>query len=234
LRLRLNRAKKPPKGRSPADLGPDALRELVAEDLAERAAGGCVASYGELVRRYELRLFNFLLRRLSSRMDAEDLAQETFVRAWDRIGSYDRRWRFSTWLFTIASRLAVSHYRKQRPRVAAEFDIPGPSNDDGRDAEADRRLGRRLWALASALGPEQHEALWLRYAEDLSIPEIAQVMRKSHVGVRVCLFRARQALAEKLEAVNASAGRPEAPEVVVRQHTAAAPVPRLGLVGGVG
>jgi RNA polymerase sigma-70 factor, ECF subfamily len=190
------------RGGPPPREGPEELRALTPEELATRAALGSAASYSELVKRFEVRLFNFLLRKVA-RTDAEDLAQETFVRAWERIGSYDRRWRFSTWLFTIASRLAVSHYRKRSagaPR--AEFAPDAGTGESDRDVEADCRLGRRLWALAASLGPDQREALWLRYAEDLSIPEIAEVMRKSHVGVRVCLFRARQALAEKLGAQN--------------------------------
>jgi RNA polymerase sigma-70 factor (ECF subfamily) len=183
-----------------ADAGPESLRALSPEDLAERAAEGDVACFGELVSRFELRLFNFLLRKTPARADAEDLTQEALVRAWERIGSYDRRWRFSTWLFTIASRLAVSHYRRQRPTgVAMEPDhTSSPRLQEGPD-EADVRLGKRLWTLAATLGAEAHEALWLRYAEDMAIPEIAKVMRKSRVGVRVCLFRARQALAAKLE-----------------------------------
>jgi RNA polymerase sigma-70 factor (ECF subfamily) len=190
------------RGGPPSGEGPEQLRALTPEELASRAARGSAASYSELVKRFEVRLFNFLLRKVA-RADAEDLAQETFVRAWERIESYDPRWRFSTWLFTIASRLAVSHYRKQSAAAPRAEHAPDAGADQvDRDVEADCRLGRRLWALAGALGPDQHEALWLRYAEDLSIPEIAEVMRKSHVGVRVCLFRARQALADKLEAQN--------------------------------
>jgi RNA polymerase sigma-70 factor (ECF subfamily) len=195
----MTRAKKPP---VQVDVGPEVLRALSPEDLAERAAAGSVASYGELVTRFEVRVFNFLLRKMGSRADAEDLAQEAFVRAWERIASYDRRWRFSTWLFTIASRLAVSHYRRQRPVVTSgELDrADAPVADSGTDPEADRKLGAHLWALAAqTLGEEQHEALWLRYAEDMEIGEIAAVMGKTHVSVRVCLFRARQALAAAWE-----------------------------------
>jgi RNA polymerase sigma-70 factor (ECF subfamily) len=199
LKLRLTRAKKPPTPvRMPVDEGPGALRALSPEDLAERAAAGSVASYGELVTRFEARVFNFLLRKMGSRADAEDLAQEAFVRAWERIKSYDRQWRFSTWLFTIASRLAVSHYRRQRPVVSSgELDrADAPCGEADRDSEADKKLGAHLWVLAAeTLGEEQHEALWLRYAEDMEIGEIAAVMGKTHVSVRVCLFRARQALA---------------------------------------
>jgi RNA polymerase sigma-70 factor (ECF subfamily) len=227
------------RGGPPSGEGPDELRALTPEELATRAARGSAASYSELVKRFEVRLFNFLLRKVA-RTDAEDLAQETFVRAWERIGNYDRRWRFSTWLFTIASRLAVSHYRKQSAAAPrAEFAADTGAGDGDRDVEADCRLGRRLWALAASLGADQHEALWLRYAEDLSIPEIAEVMRKSHVGVRVCLFRARQALAGRLETQNKEARNRETKEARKTDAASASPVVRapvggvIGLAGGV-
>ncbi len=179
------------------------------EQLALRAAaggGGSLEAFGELVRRFELRLFNFLLRRTASRADAEDLTQEAFIRAWERIHRYEPRWRFSTWLFTIAARLAVSHHRKRRPTLrwieAEDEHAPhSPATPHGEpDRDTDLAAGAKLWALAGrVLTPEQHTGLWLRYAEDMSIDEIAVVLKKSQVGVRVMLFRARQVLAEQLE-----------------------------------
>ena len=83
------------------------------EVLAVRAAQGSHAAFAELVALFEVRLYNFLLRRTRSRTDAEELTQESFARAWQSIKSYDPAWKFSTWLFTIGSRLAVSDHRKQ-------------------------------------------------------------------------------------------------------------------------
>jgi RNA polymerase sigma-70 factor (ECF subfamily) len=148
--------------------------------------------------RFEGRLFNFLLRRVASRVDAEDLTQEAFVRSWERIASYDPTWRFSTWLFTIASRLAVSEHRRRRPMLVIESaEQVGRCDADLASAEQSQHGGSRLWALAQVvLREDQHTALWLRYAEDMTIGEIAKVMGKTHVGVRVALFRARQTLAQ--------------------------------------
>jgi len=174
------------------------LSERTAEELAVFAQRDNLAAFGVLVERYEGRLFNFLLRRVGRRIDAEDLTQESFVRAWERIRSYDPTWRFSTWLFTIASRLAVSHLRRRKPAVSIDaIDIARTDRHADADRESTLRTGGLLWALAArTLKREQHTALWLRYAEDMSVSEIAMVMSKSQVGVRVCLFRARRALAE--------------------------------------
>ena len=177
-----------------------ALSQQSPEELAVRAQAGngaAMSCFGELVVRFETRLFNFLLRRTRCRSDAEELTQEAFARAWERITSYDPSWKFSTWLYTIASRLAVSKHRKlSREQVWESFDRPAVAGPDKLEAADDRRLGRKLWALAErTLSPDQQTALWLRYAEDMSIGEIAKVTGKSQVGVRVSLFRARQTLA---------------------------------------
>jgi RNA polymerase sigma-70 factor, ECF subfamily len=168
-----------------------------AEALAVRAGVGDSTArecFGELVARYQVRLFNFLLRRVRSRHDAEDLTQEAFVRAWERIRSYDPTWRFSTWLFTIGSRLAITRHRRSRP-CAGSGAVELAAALDSRPSQA----GSQVWRLAAkCLSDEQHTALWLRYVEELSIEEISTVLDKSQVAVRVCLFRARQSLATRL------------------------------------
>ncbi len=181
------------------------LSEQSPEELAVRAqAGGgpALACFGELVKRFEVRLYNFLLKRTRSRSDAEELTQEAFTRAWERITSYDPAWKFSTWLYTIGSRLAVSKHRRQgRESAWSTFDRAGPEGADQLQVQDDRRLGNRLWSLAEEeLSSDQQTALWLRYAEDMSIGEIAKVMGKTQVGIRVSLFRARQALAKRANA----------------------------------
>jgi RNA polymerase sigma-70 factor (ECF subfamily) len=174
------------------------------ESLVRRAQAGSAEAFGELVARYESPLYNFLLRRTSSAEDAEDVAQEAFVRAWRKIDSYDPRWSFSTWLFTLARRLAASRGR------AARSSLP-PANDpgalDGVAVQADPggelvRTEERstLWTIADrVLESEARSALWLRYAEDLTVSEVAEVLGRSSVSVRVMLFRARAKLGKHLE-----------------------------------
>lgn len=178
------------------------------EELARRAREGSRACFDALVERFAPRLFSFLLRRVGSRQDAEDLTQETFVRAWRRLETYNPDRRFSTWLFTIGVRLAVAHYRRRRPRSA----LAGEHADRRRDASAEaaaRDSGSRLWRLAEeTLTRDQFSALWLRYAEDAGVEEIARVLGKSRVGVRVMLFRARARLGRRLEEVGAAGPEP--------------------------
>jgi RNA polymerase sigma-70 factor (ECF subfamily) len=169
------------------------------EELACRAREGCGDSFESLVRRFQVPLLRFLARRTRCEEDAEDLLQETFVRAFQRIDRYDPRWRFSTWLFTIAHRLSVSHHRRRR-EVSAEVreqDVsrlrsPPPAPH----AElAERESRGRFWdAAAKVLSQDQLAVAWLYYVEGLSTRELEQVLGRSWVWVKTALFRARRKL----------------------------------------
>lgn len=172
------------------------LRGLSSEELAGRAKCGCQASFAELVRRYAPRLQAFLGRRNRDGHEVEDLVQDTLLKAYRSLDRYDDSWRFSTWLFTIAGRTAVSRHRRKQPEPGlrdSQAQMPAP------DEAADRREQQEsLWAMAAKLPVGQYQALWLRYAEDLSVREIAAAMGKSQVWVKVSLFRARVTLARRL------------------------------------
>jgi RNA polymerase sigma-70 factor (ECF subfamily) len=190
-----NRASTPPLGVG----APHARRAPSPEELAVRAQEGSVEAFSALVELFQDRLYNFLLRRAGP-PEAEDLAQETFIRAWQRIGLYRPKWRFSTWLFTIATRLAAGRARRASsgPSLSLETCAEPALREH---AEGPSEDARRIWALVDeVLKPEQRTAVWLRYAEDLSMQEISRVMGKSEVGIRVMLHRARAVLAERWEA----------------------------------
>jgi RNA polymerase sigma-70 factor (ECF subfamily) len=182
---------------------PTDLRVVEPNELVRRAQGGCADSFTELSRRFRPRLQHLLERRLEGgQPDAEDVAQEALARAFGRLDQFDARYRFSTWLYTIAIRLAADHARGRRrrlQRVVVDLDacaqaesrrtMPVEPVDDAGNA----------WQIAKrVLNDVQFTALWLRYGEDLTPGEVAQVMRRTRVGVRVLLHRARTRLAAKL------------------------------------
>jgi RNA polymerase sigma-70 factor, ECF subfamily len=168
------------------------------EELAAGAAAGSRPAFDELVSRYGPRLFHFLRARAGPDEDVEDLVQETFLKAYRHIGRYDPRRRFSTWLYTIALRLAISRFRSQEAQAlpldpeGPEHDSPGPQDALIRKEEAGN--AGSIWLLARALKPSEYEVLWLRYAEEMPLKEIAAAMKKSLVGARVLLHRSRQKL----------------------------------------
>lgn len=176
-----------------------ALRTLSAEELARRSQLGCRASFAELIERYGMRLYDFLRYKTNSLQDTEDLVQDTFVKAYENIHRYDDSWKFSTWLFTIASRLASSHFRRLRPwRPLGEIESGGIGPGQRMVKQESNEC---LWKMAGDLSGNQYQALWLKYAQDMSIKDIAKVMRKSQVNVKVILYRARIHLAKRLQKV---------------------------------
>jgi len=189
---------------------------LPDEELASRAAAGSRPSFEELVSRYAPRLFYFLRAKSQTDEDIEDLVQETFLRAFQNINRYDSRWKFSTWLYTLAVRLAISRYRAKKTKLSQldpesqECPSLGPPEIMIEKEKAEKH--KNIWNLAVSLDPKQYEALWLRYAEDMPIKDIARAMKKSQAGVRVLLHRARLNLGEKLKVPAPSANLAEKEE----------------------
>jgi RNA polymerase sigma-70 factor (ECF subfamily) len=168
------------------------------EQLARQSKAGCQDSFEQLVRHYADRIYHFLFQMVGNHADAEDLAQETFVKAFRSIGRFDPAYSFTTWLYAIARHTAINHYRRSRtfePLLAEEeSSVPSPA------AQAEQgEANRSLWELARALKPKQYEALWLRYGEGFSVVEVARVMQTNQIHVKVLLHRARHKLGQQLE-----------------------------------
>lgn len=185
---------------------PDGLEDDV---LARRAAYGCAASFDCLMRRHQARVLHFLRRRAGTD-DGEDLLQETFVRAFQGLRRYDPRWRFITWLLTIARRVAMNHAR--RPR--AETDSEAIESAVAREPEPERRADAdeqrcRLWDVASrVLSEEERTALWLVYVEELSGREVAAVLQRSWGSTKMMIWRARRKLRPWIEPENGGSREP--------------------------
>lgn len=174
---------------------PALMAQASAEELVLCAQKGSHESFVELVRRYESRLLIFMRYKTGNINDAEDLVQETFIRAYTNIQKYSSSFKFSTWLFTIASRLAATHYRKSKINAGRQK-IFYENNQLSEVVE--KEAGSDLLSLAGNLPENQYQALWLKYVEGMSIKEISQVMGKSKVNVKVLLYRARLNLSRLL------------------------------------
>ena len=167
------------------------------EELALNAQAGSRHSYEELVSRYCRRLFYYLRPKISKDQETEDIVQETFLKLYKNIQLYNSKWKFSTWLFTAANRLAISHYRAQKKLGP---DILFPIHDQGPEEKfLKKEKQKNIWEAARDLHPDQYNVLWLRYQEEMPVSDIALVMRKKSVSIRVLLHRARIHLAEILE-----------------------------------
>jgi RNA polymerase sigma-70 factor (ECF subfamily) len=173
-----------------------AVKHLTDEELAKKVVRGCRFSFEELVSRYGTRLFYFLRHRADTDQDIEDLVQETFFKAFRNIDRFDSEWKFSTWLYTIASRQAISRHRSNKSKMTVSPPAPAPANPE--ETVIKKEESENIWSLASSLPHAQYRALWMHYAEEMSIKEMAKVMRKKPITVRVLLHRARLNLAKKI------------------------------------
>jgi RNA polymerase sigma-70 factor (ECF subfamily) len=181
------------------------------EALAVAALAGSEDAFRELVERFEGPVFGLLVRIVRRSELAEELAQETFVKAWRALERFDPARKFSSWLFKIAHNTALDALRR-RGEEPLSLDAPvepgGAAPELPADPAAESPLGRALArdagrALERAIGelrPAYREVLLLRFAQELSYEEIAEVTGAPLGTVKVHIFRARQELARRLRA----------------------------------
>jgi len=173
------------------------LTTLSDEELAQAAQGGSLLCFEELVNRYEKRIYRFLSYRINNRQDIEDLTQKTFIKAYRQIQRFNMSYKFITWIFTIARRLSISHYRSMKRTVDEEPEII--DINDPYSLLAVRDENNRLWKwLQHHLTEGQFSVLWMRYEEGLNIQEMSRSMKKSQSSIKVLLYRARQKVAHIL------------------------------------
>ena len=154
-------------------------------------------SFEQLIARLEGRLFAFLYQKTSDHHIAQDLLQSTFVTAYRKLHRYNPQYAFTTWIYTIASRLAINHFRRKQPVEVEHADRAIYSNPRSKLIANEKAMG--IWSQVRELLPEsQFTALWHFYGEERNLAETAGVMNKSVGSVKVLLHRARRRLAEVL------------------------------------
>ncbi len=184
-----------------------ALVESIAQETAwlMAAKDGDRHSFSLLVEAYSRPVYNLTYRMLGNPQEAEDAAQETFLRAWSRLDQYDAAHKFSTWVFSIANHHCIDRLRKRRTVQVSIDDNPVLQNLEG-DAPAPDESAlrsehmREVQALMAQLEPDYRTPLVLRYWEDLSYEEIAATLEITVPAVKSRLFRARQRMADLLAA----------------------------------
>jgi RNA polymerase sigma-70 factor (ECF subfamily) len=175
------------------------FQSLSDEELARQSQGGSLTAFEELVRRYEHRIYAFVFQCCGHDTDAREATQDTFVRAFEAIGRFDPGHPFAPWLFAIARRKGVDCFRARIPGEGQSAP-EALDQDDPSELLASREEAQELWGRARALLPEgQFQALWLRYAEDMRVAQVARVLGETQTHVKVLLFRARRKLAAELE-----------------------------------
>lgn len=201
---------------------PDATADA---EVVTRVLAGEGRAYGELVERYQRRLYWSCLRLLGDPDEADDAVQEAFVRAYANLPQYDSRYRFYTWIFRIARNLCLNQLRRRRlwgllplPRAreglareaaagsARPAEREPESRDDAGSGVEERELAEALASCLEALPREQRECFELRHADEMSYAEIATVLGVPQGTVMSRLSRARERMRECLRSKGVAPG----------------------------
>ena len=182
--------------------------EIVAEArLVSDALGGSQPAFEQIVRRYQRPVISLIVRMTGDRARAEDLAQETFVKAFRSLKSFDSTRRLSSWLFRIAHNTTLDALRRLKLEVV---ELEGLSEGDPRrdpaapaapDPLEQAALGAALNRSLLSLRPDYRAAIALRYDQQLPFDEIGRILGVPEVTARTYVHRARKELARSLAAL---------------------------------
>jgi RNA polymerase sigma factor (sigma-70 family) len=169
--------------------------------LIERILSGETALYGGIVDRYQRYVYTIAARILADRNEAEEAAQDAFIKAFQALKAFHRESKFSTWLYRIAFNTAVSYSRKHRKgQVSIEKVVVAIDHEGENEMErADKK--RFLDEALARLNEADRTALTLFYLRELSLEEIAEVTGMPANTAKVRIHRARQKMAEELKTI---------------------------------
>lgn len=195
---------------------PGSLRNHSDQEVVIIAKEGDDEACRELIRRYERPVFSLLFRMVRNREQAEDLAQETFVKVINALKTYRPEYKFSSWVFKIANNAAIDQLRK---RQIATLSLDGAPNADTPDlveatalqvagggenqleAVENRELGSAIERAIGNLRPEYRSCIMLRHVDGRSYEEIAEMLDLPLGTVKTYIHRARHELREALKDV---------------------------------
>lgn len=192
--------------------GPEWAR-LSDQEVVLIARAGREAAYRELIRRYERPVFALLFRMVRDRELAEDLAQETFIKALNAIESYRPEFKFSSWIFKIANNAAIDHLRRRELDTLSLDGSPhaetpeqmqatalqiGARQESPLDAVEAKELGGAIEQAIAQLRPEYRSCILLRHVEGRAYEEIAEILNLPLGTVKTYIHRARNELRQTL------------------------------------
>ncbi len=175
-------------------------RQFDDAQVIKQVKSGDAEAYGMLYEQYAEVIFRYVYSHLDNRLDAEDLTEEIFLRAWRALPKYDERGLpFSAFLFRIARNSLIDYYR-QRKAVQSIEDVELQSKEPGPEETVDVRIeDRNLRETIAKLREDYRNVLIFRFLSGLSPEETAQVMQRSVGAVRVLQHRALSALKDLME-----------------------------------
>jgi RNA polymerase sigma-70 factor (ECF subfamily) len=167
------------------------------EALVARCLRGEASAFEPLVLRYQRVLYNAAYRLLGDREDARDVAQGALVKAYEKLASFDPRYRFFSWIYRIVVNEALNTRERRRPSAPLAADLHGAGGAE--EALASRERSDCVQAALLRLGAEDRELIVLRHFAELSYAEIGETLGVPEKTVKSRLHEARQRLGRMLE-----------------------------------
>ncbi|MFC2088293.1 RNA polymerase sigma factor [Calditrichota bacterium] len=180
-------------------------------ELIQSAKSGDEKALEELISKYKIAVYNLVYRMVRDKQEAEDLTQETFIKTFKSLPSFNEEYAFSTWIFKIATNNCIDFFRKRKLKTYSidkpiqyktseiQQDHPDPDLDAEKQILAEERSILIKEAINS-LPEKYHQAIMLRHAEERSYEEIAEMLDLPLGTVKARIFRAREMLNKALKA----------------------------------
>jgi RNA polymerase sigma-70 factor (ECF subfamily) len=166
--------------------------------LVAQAQAGDLPAFDELVRRHHGAVYCYLYRMCRNGADAEEMTQESFVKAWEGLMGFRGRASFKTWLYRIATNLCINRLSRQKPNDPLAEDLPAARRDDPEENFRQRTRREYIQRALAGLSADQRSALVLSIYDELSHEEIAAAMGRSPASVNMLLYRARSSVRQFL------------------------------------
>ena len=180
------------------------------KQLIKKVRKGDHEAFAQIIDQYKTQVYNICLRMVRIPAEAEDLAQEVFIRAYTNIDKYDIDKKLSTWLYRIATNISIDYLRKKKPGAYLDAEVPGTdgnftmysqlSSADPLPEEQVIQNESNDWLQdeVNQLPPKYRAAIILKYMEDLSIKEMSEILEIPEATVKTRIHRGREALRERL------------------------------------
>ena len=180
------------------------MQRLTDQDLIADTLKGNTHAFGELVERYQGYVFTIIIRMVKVREEAEEVAQDTFVKAFESLASFRGESKFSSWLYSIAYRKALDRIRKNKKYKASQLLEDITESEEGNSENAlhileDKERKQQIQDCIMQLPEVDAALITLYYFEDQSIKEIAGITQLSEENIKVKLYRSRKKLFSLLQ-----------------------------------
>jgi RNA polymerase sigma-70 factor (ECF subfamily) len=171
------------------------------EKLIQSAVGGDSSAFGSLYDRYQPPIYRFVVVKVGSREEAEDITHHVFLSAWQKVRTYKHRGHpFSSWLYQIARNTVIDHYRSRRDDISLDkLDPESSIIPAGAQFDLSIKLQlEKVYVAIKELKPDYQDVVILRFIEDLPLKEVSAILKKSEGAVKLAQHRAIKELKKKL------------------------------------